>query len=98
MKAIVKRPFEPVGRLKDIPNTLESLQNYVGGYIETVTLRRRPDVCIICDEEGLLNRKSHNCTIDGITFVGPIVVVGVDGDEFTDCPLALQEWVEMMKE
>ena len=81
---IIKRPGEPP-RHVTMSLTLENLQRYVGGYIETVTLAN--DCCIICDEEGRLKGKPYNCTICNIDFVGDIVFVGVDGDEFTDIPL-----------
>lgn len=96
MKVIIKRPFEPVGRIIDIDNTLEALQTAISGYIETVTLRSRRYVCILCDEEGRIYRRPHNCTVDYADFCGTILVVGVDGDEFTDCPLSLEEWEGML--
>jgi hypothetical protein len=30
-----------------------------------------------------------NCEFCGINFYGPILLVGVDGDEFTDAPMSL---------
>lgn len=95
MKAIIKRPFEPVGRITDIENKLRALQIAIGGHIEPVTLRSR-NVCILCDEEGRIYREPLNCIVDGIDFVGTILVVGVDGDGFTDCPLSLEEWEGML--
>ena len=81
MKVIYKAPGcapEP----RDIPNTLEELQATVGGYIETVTIAT--DAVIICNEEGRLQGLPHNCRIFGVDFVGPILIAGVDEDEFTD--------------
>ena len=81
MRVIYKAPGcrpEP----RDIPNTLEELQATVGGYIETVTLAK--DAAIICNEEGRLLGLPYNCRFLGVDFVGPILVVGVDGDRFTD--------------
>lgn len=66
----------------DIPNTLEDLQATVGGYIETVTIAS--DAVIICNEEGRLHGLPHNCRVFGVDFVGPILIAGVDEDEFTD--------------
>lgn len=83
LKALKKR----VGaswEVAEIADTLEDLQNEVGGYIETVTLAE--DVVIICDEEGKLKDYPDNCEIGGIMFVGTILIVGVDGDEFASCP------------
>ena len=34
-----------------IPNTLEAMQQMVGGYIEVIPLE---DVCLVCNEEGKL--------------------------------------------
>ena len=81
MREIYKAPGcapEP----RDIPNTLEDLQATVGGYIETVTIAS--DAVIICNEEGRLHGLPHNCRVFGVDFVGPILIAGVDEDEFTD--------------
>ena len=67
---------------RDIPNTLEELQAAVGGYIETFTFAS--DAVVICNEEGRLQGLPHNCTLLGVDFVGPILIVGRAGDEFTD--------------
>lgn len=83
MKALRKRPgedFEPI----EIPNTLPALQAEVGGYIECVSLTR--DSCIVCNEEGLLFGLPYNTNINGNVYVGTILVVGVDGEDFTDVP------------
>ena len=90
MKAIIKRPYEPVGRLRRIGNSLEQLQAAVGGYIEVVRIAE--DAAIICNEEGVLMRLPYNCNVCGCDLVGTILVVGVDGEEFTDVPLTLAEW------
>lgn len=92
IRAIIKRPDEKVGHVTNISNNLQNLQRNVGGFIETVTLCS--DLVIICDEEGRLKGKPYNCTIAGVDFVGDIVVLGVDGEEFTDCPLSFSDWKE----
>lgn len=79
MRAWMKAPgHDP--HLVIIPNELEMLQQLVGGYIECVTIM--PELVIICDEEGRLKGKPYNCTIDGMPYVGTIVAVSVNGDEF----------------
>ena len=83
MKIIYKAPGLPA-EVRDVPNTLEALQGLVGGYIETVTVAT--DAVIICNEEGRLIGLEPNCTLLGVHFVGPIVVAGVAGEEFTDLP------------
>lgn len=83
MTAIYKAPG-CAPEVIDIPNTLEALQGKVGGYIETVTFAT--DACIICNEEGRLMGLPYNCNLLGVSFVGPILIVGVDGEEFTGIP------------
>lgn len=65
----------------DMPNTLKALQEAVGGYIETVTVAE--DLCLLCNEEGRILGLEPNCTILGVDFVGPVLAVGVRGDDFT---------------
>ena len=69
---------------RDIPNTLEELQAAVGGCIETVTIAA--DAAVICNEEGRLLGMPHNVRFMGTEYVGPILIVGVAGEEFTDLP------------
>ena len=76
-----------------VPNTLEDLQEMVGGYIETVTYPEE-DMVVICDEEGRFKGEDHCGWIDGTEFVGTILIVGQEGDEFTDCPYTLNEFMK----
>lgn len=69
-------------------NSLENLQRYVGGHVETVTFAA--DMCVICDEEGRLKGKPYNCTVCGVDFVGDILLVGVKGTEFADLPISFE--------
>lgn len=89
---IIKRPFEPVGQIKRIPNTLEALQDLVGGYIETVTVTT--DAVLIFNEEGrIMAMPEQNRTIAGLRIAGPVILAGRKGDKFTDVPLdSLVEW------
>lgn len=92
MKVILK----PVGgepRQILIPNELHVLQHLVGGYIETCTIAS--DLVLICDEEGRLKGKPHNCNVLGVPFCGNLVLVGTDGDEFTDVPVPVNAIKEM---
>ncbi|WP_291244539.1 DUF3846 domain-containing protein [Fournierella sp.] len=78
MLVIRKAPGQPP-ELVVMENTLEALQQAVGGYIETVSFCE--DALVICNEEGRLQGLPYNCDFLGISFVGPILIVGVDGDE-----------------
>lgn len=85
MKAIRKKPgCEP--EIIEVENTLKALQTEVGGYIETVTIAS--DVVVICNEEGVPCGLPYNCRFVGVDFVGTILVVGRDRDEFCDVPEA----------
>lgn len=84
MRVVAKRPGEPT-KLITIDNDLKALQEYVGGYIETVTVSDK--VCVICNEEGRLLDLPYNVTFVGHRFYGAILIVGVKGEEFTDCPV-----------
>lgn len=80
MQVVCKSPGRPPV-VAQVDNTLEALQQAVGGPIETVTLA--DDAVIICNEEGWLRGLPFNCRFCGINFAGTILVVGVDGDEFS---------------
>lgn len=69
-----------------VPNTLEAFQRLVGGYIES--FRIAEDVTLLCNEEGLLRGMPYNATIRGNPFVGPVVAVGVKGEDFCSLPAA----------
>ena len=72
----------------EIENTLEALQKAVGGYIETVRLRVDNAVMIV-NEEGLLLGLPYNTIASGFagqSIVGTAIIVGVNGEEFTDIP------------
>lgn len=83
IRAIFIRPGE-APRIGTQRNRLKELRDRVGGPIETVTLTEH--LVVICNEEGFINGMRHCATICGIQFFGPILVVGVDGEEFTDVP------------
>ena len=87
VKVIVK-PVGKIPHIEWIDNELKAFQKIVGGYIETVSFTT--DVCVICDEEGRLKGLPHNCVICGVEFVGDVVVVGTDGEEFADIPMSLE--------
>ena len=89
IRALIKQPGK-TPRHVNVSNSLEALQKNVGGYIEAVTVAT--DLCIICNEEGKILGLPYNCRLLGEDFVGTILMVGVDGEEFTDLPAT---WKEM---
>lgn len=87
MKKKIKVIYIEPGRdpeFRTINNTLEALQILVKGYIEAVTVAS--DMVIICNEEGRLRNMPFNRTLCGISFFGPVVLVGTKGEDFTDVP------------
>ena len=81
----------------NIENTLDALQAAVDGYIEAVTLIPGKAVMIV-NEEGLLRGMAPNTVASlaaGTQIVGPAVVVGVDGEEFTDIPTDIANSIKM---
>lgn len=88
MRALKKNPGE-VWKVIEIENDLQALQEAVGGYIEAVTIAE--DCCILVDEEGRLKGLPYNTTICGYDLVGPALLVGVDGEDFTDVSPDLEQ-------
>lgn len=87
MRVLYKAPKDTGFRELVVPNDLHALQELVGGHIETVTIAE--DALILCNDEGRILQLEFNCEYGGINFVGPIMIVGTDGDEFCDCPMSI---------
>lgn len=96
IRVITKKPGEDFGREFNIVNKLETFQQIVGGYIETVTPGE--DWTIICNEEGRLMGLPYNCEVCGISFVGDLIFAGVDGENFCDFPGTLEEFNKFILE
>ncbi|MBQ0037824.1 MAG: DUF3846 domain-containing protein [Clostridiales bacterium] len=88
ISVIIKEPGKDP-RHVNISDSLKNLQRTVGGYIETLTFAT--DACIICNEEGRLQGLPYCCTFFGAELVGTIIMVGVNGEEFTDWPMAFAD-------
>ena len=107
IKVIAKRP-DSLPYSTWVSNSLANLQNFVDGYIEVVTICPQVvdenyeclqrGLAIICNEEGILRNFPYNCRVDSNDFVGTILFVGVDGDEFCDIPVDFQEFKKMFPE
>ena len=99
MRALYKAPDSTKFHQILAPNDLHTLQELVGGgYIETVTVRTEPEVVLICNEEGVIRMDmEYNCVIRckdasgtfDCPFYGPILLVGANGDKFTDVPISV---------
>ena len=80
IKALVFKP-DQAPYLAMVPNTLESFQKRVGGYIETYDLSET--ATIICNEEGKVNNLPVNRVIGNEIINGDFLIVGInDGENF----------------
>lgn len=90
IEVIAKQPHE-AAYVTRIKNTLEAFQAFVGGYIQAVPLSQ--DVIMICNEEGKFLGLEPNITILPDVIVGPVLFCGVDGDDFADVPISIDQLV-----
>lgn len=100
IKAIIKRPDEPIGHVSYISDTLENLQRTVGGRIEVVPIT--PDgLVMICNEEGKLQGLEKNFVmLRGLQvdiIVGDVIICGTHGEEFTDVPIDRKMWATLLE-
>ena len=85
MKVIRKHPGQ-MPEVIDVENDGDAIRYELGGFIEAVTIAE--DLAILCDEDGRFKNKAPNIAFKalGVDFVGTILIVGVDGEEFCDVP------------
>lgn len=94
IRAIIKRPDEKYGHVTNISPTLENLQKTVGGYIEPVSF---DGWVILCNENGKNEGLPYNMRLGNVdVLVGTIVVLGTEGEEFTDCPVDFKVWKKIV--
>ena len=82
--------FEPPGtecEYREIDNTLEAMQEIVGGYIEVVPLCNKDDepihgIVLVCNEEGKLKGLPDNIKVWGDPIKGTCFICRTDGEEF----------------
>ena len=100
IRAIIKRPDERFGHVAEIGDTLKDLQDIVGGNIETLQIAA--STVMIMNEEGKLRqdcepnffiREAHFADV----ICGNVVLLGIAGDDFMDCPIGLACWKKMLK-
>ena len=90
VSVIIKRPGEKPYKT-NISDSLKNLQNTVGGYIEIVTLCEYEDITFIVNARGLSHGLLYNCTVCGVDIYGPLIVIGVKGDEFDGIPITFDQ-------
>lgn len=76
IKVMIYEPNKSAGTLTETDGSLASLQAIVGGWIEQVTIPDRPELALICNEEGqLLNLPKNRWG-----FVGTVLVARLSSD------------------
>lgn len=84
-----------------VDNTLAALQAEVGGHIETVFADRDVrgrGVLAIVNEEGRLEELAPNCLLHGELIFGPILLVGVRGEDFCSIPEDYEPlWIDALE-
>ena len=63
--------------LVSMANTLQAMQEMVGGFIEIVPL---DDACLVCNDEGKINGMEGNRRLGGDIIAGPFFIAGDSGD------------------
>lgn len=92
---IIKKEPNREPDVMDVSEDIEELQAHVGGYLEPIPVQiNNKWVLILCNEDGKRLKKPANIKINGTTILGTILVVGMDGDHFGDCPVSADEFKE----
>ena len=90
MKALLKRPGKvPVWSVT--PGTIrEAFQAAVGGKIDVSTDKTMAGRFAVLSDKGAKEAgQPYNCEINNVNFWGNILIVGIEGEEFTDLPEAV---------
>ena len=94
IRVFIKRPNEDPF-MTPISNDIKTLQSYVDGNVQKVTLCE--DFAILCDDDGAFSDKKFNFTIGRHQFFGTVIFVGLKDDEFTDVPCTYSTFRDMFK-
>lgn len=72
--------------IKSIPNTLEALQEIVGGYIEIAPEPELAniDLVLVCNEEGVLMNLDLNENLFPFFYTGTCFIAATDCEDFCD--------------
>lgn len=81
MKVVMVEPGQ-YARIEEMDTGLESLQKAVGGLIDCAYPWKEM-VCIVCNDEGLLNGMPLNRNVENYQpIAGPFFVCGIEGEDF----------------
>lgn len=93
MRVLYKGVGEPPNRV-ELPNSLRALQASVGGRIEAHKFSA--SAAVVCNAEGAINGMPYNCHFLGVDWYGPVLIVGVNEEEFCDIPESSFIFLESM--
>ena len=94
IEVLYKEPNKNPERRK-IANTLEEMQNVVGGYIEIVGYK---GALLICNEEGKLRGLEPNISLGDDIICGSFFIAGDDYEKADFISLTESQFEEFMKE
>ena len=81
MKVVMVEPGQ-YARIEELDTGLESLQKAVGGLIDCA-YPWQEKVCIVCNDEGLINGMPLNRDVEDYQLIaGPFFVCGIEGEDF----------------
>lgn len=83
IRVMIKEPGETWER-REVDNTLRTFVGLVGGHIETIPVQ--DDLLLIVNNVAVLRELEPNLYVRGHWLRGTVVAVGVDGENFGDCP------------
>ena len=97
ISVIIKKPRRAAERV-EVENDLMTFQHLVDGYIKAVPVPEAPagmDLVMIVNEEGELWGMRPNFKYHRDVIVGTAVFVGVDGEDFADCPDVRMKFIKV---
>lgn len=91
---VVMCPVDRAPYITNVSDSLQNLQQIVGGYIEA--LRISTDCVMVCNEEGRIRGLPDNPSVSWLmpySIQGDVFFCGVAGEEFTDIPEDCREMI-----
>lgn len=83
MRVLYKGVGEPPNRV-ELPASIRALRASVGGPVEMHKIAS--SAAVVCNAEGATRDLPYNCSFLGMDWRGPVLIVGVNGEEFCDIP------------
>lgn len=86
-----KRP-----EIRDVSNSLKTLQALVGGYI--AVLRLHGNTVLVCNDDGIPLELPLNRYIAGVPIYGNFFIVNIEGKDFVSLPDSeIKKWTDIIE-